>query len=332
MISAGPIAKILVNYLYKKYPNNQFFDCGSSLDYFLKEKVTRDYMLNDNNYSKIICDFELGHNYTPEITCILNVFKRPYTLSQQLDAIKNQTIPPKQIMIWKNYGEGVEIPHEIKNDKNIIIVESSYNFGVWARFSLALLSNTEFVCVFDDDTIPGKKWFENCIETMYKVNGLLGTIGLIYKPDTNFYEIHNRYGWDNSMTKIGYILNNEIKYIDTPSINNDDIKQVDIVGPSWFFKREWLKHLWNLGPIDFNQFFTSGEDIGFSCALQKIGINTYVPPHPINDIEMFGSLPDFANMYGKDENAISVDPNNKFVETYKYFRTFYKFKNINDTH
>jgi hypothetical protein len=35
---------------------------------------------------------------------------------------------------------------------------SNYNFGVWARFAFALNATTKYVCVFDDDTLPGKKW------------------------------------------------------------------------------------------------------------------------------------------------------------------------------
>ena len=51
------------------------------------------------------------------ITAILNVFKRPHTLIEQLEAIQNQTIPPDNIIIWKNNAEGViipEIPYVLK--------------------------------------------------------------------------------------------------------------------------------------------------------------------------------------------------------------------------
>ena len=49
------------------------------------------------------------------ITAVLNVYKRPHTLVKQLYAIQNQSIPPENIIIWKNYAEGITIP-EIPED------------------------------------------------------------------------------------------------------------------------------------------------------------------------------------------------------------------------
>ncbi len=89
-----------------------------------------------------------------EVTVILNGFNRPENLSEQIDAINNQTIKPKEILLWLNNSEGFD-----KNltDK-ITTVTSNKNFGVWARFAFALNANTEYICIFDDDTIPGVNW------------------------------------------------------------------------------------------------------------------------------------------------------------------------------
>jgi hypothetical protein len=51
----------------------------------------------------------------------------------------------------------------------------------------------------------------------------------------------------------------------------------------------------------------AGEDISFSYMLQKNGIKTYVPPHPKDNIEMYGSDPQKARQYGTDSAAISMD-------------------------
>ena len=95
-----------------------------------------------------------------EITVILNGYKRPQFLKEQINAIENQTIKPKEIMLWQNNSEGFEniVPN------NIITAVSNKNLGVWARFSYALNAKTEYICIFDDDTIPGSKWFENCLD------------------------------------------------------------------------------------------------------------------------------------------------------------------------
>ncbi len=233
-----------------------------------------------------------------DITAVLNLYKRPHVIHEQLYAIRNQTIPPKQIIIWHNYAEGYEIPDDIKNDKSIIIMDCNKNLGVWARFAAALLANTEFICVFDDDTIPGKKWFENCLNSINKVNGLLGTIGLIFKKDCNNYsELEPRVGWH---------------------VPNNNITEVDLVGHSWFFRRSWLPELFKIVP-NYNNFFIMGEDMGFSWALQQIGIKTYVPPHPIDDIEMFGSIPYKALKYGRENIAISMN-NPNFDKMFLFYK------------
>ena len=233
------------------------------------------------------------------ITAILNVFKRPHTLIEQLEAIQNQTIPPDNIIIWKNNAEGViipEIPYVLK--KNVSIIESSKNFGVWARFTCGLLVNSKYICVFDDDTIPGKDWFKNCSETMKTHCGLLGTIGLRFNKG-NSYNHESRIGWHGP---------------------NNNVEQVDIVGHSWFFQQNWLHYLWECEP-DYEYMLTSGEDIGFSYILQKHGINTYVPPHPLNNTDLWGSQRNLALKYGTENVATSLQPGSldKFDKALKHF-------------
>lgn len=218
-----------------------------------------------------------------DVTVILTFYKRPHVIHEQINSIKKQTIPPKNIIIWINQAIGYKFPDDLRKDESLIIIDSNHNFGVWARFALGLIANTEFIAVFDDDTIPGKKWLENCINTINNFNGLLGTIGIIFKNRLNYTEWICRKGWDNP---------------------NEKTEQVDIVGHAWFFRREWIHHLFKFTP-DYNLFLTMGEDICFSWALQKVGINTYVPPHPLNDLEMYGSKPSLALKYGTEAVAIS---------------------------
>jgi hypothetical protein len=225
------------------------------------------------------------------ITAILNGYKRPQFLKEQVVAIKNQTIRPKDIMLWQNSAEGFD--KQLIN--SLTTASSNKNMGVWARFAFALNAKTEYICVFDDDTIPGPKWFENCINTMKTHEGLLGTIGLIYNSE-NGYLPNIRYGWDNPSSRV---------------------IQVDIVGHAWFFKREWLSTYWRELPID--GFDYVGEDMHFSYMLQKyLGLNTYVPPHPHNMKEMWGSLKGWE--MGTEKNGLSLIPNNinKMEQYYKH--------------
>ena len=175
------------------------------------------------------------------------------------------------------------VKKKIEIDKTVIHVNSTYNFGVWARFAVALNSKTEFVCVFDDDTIPGINWLKNCLETIEKKNGLLGTRGVRFASKKE-YIVGEEFGWNNP---------------------NDEVKQVDIVGHSWFFRRKWLSVFWRELP-EIDSSFYVGEDIHFSYTLQKyLKLKTYVPPHPKNNKSLWGSDSTLAMKIGTDVNAIS---------------------------
>ncbi len=226
-----------------------------------------------------------------DITVILNGYKRPGFFNEQVNAINNQTIKPKEIMFWSNNTEGFD--QNVIN--NLTTAHCNKNLGVWARFAYALNANTEYICVFDDDTIPGSKWLENCLNTIKTHEGLLGGIGVVYKSKENYFPI-DRFGWANP---------------------NNETKQVDIVGHSWFFKREWLSTFWRELPPPNTMLV--GEDMHFSHMLQKyLNLNTYVPPHPINDKEMWSSLKGWE--MGTEINGISMNSNNMTLmnEYYRY--------------
>lgn len=213
-----------------------------------------------------------------EITAILNGYKRPQFLKEQVEAIKNQTIKPKEIMLWINDNDNF--------DKSItdglITAHCNRNMGVWARFAFALNCTTEYICIFDDDTIPGDMWFENCLNTMKTHEGLLGTVGLVYKNPNDYFQ-NVRFGWPSS---------------------NPSTVEVDIVGHSWFFKREWLSTYWRELPPE--GLITVGEDMHFSYMIQKyLGLKTYVPPHPENNRRLWGSLKGYE--LGSERNALSFN-------------------------
>ena len=230
-----------------------------------------------------------------KITVILNGFRRAENLNEQLEALQNQTIKPDEILLWyNNPNNGTEPNYDIGT--KIPTAYCNYNWGVWARFYFALNAKNPYICVFDDDTIPGKKWLENCLNTMKTHEGLLGTVGLLYlnplpPENSSYYEHYLRFGW-------------------VPTGNNENPVQVDLVGHSWFFKKEWLSHM--VRELPDPKYNTCGEDMHFSYMLQKYAnIPTYVPPHPKDDIELWGSTK--GSIYGGDNvslwetNQIGVD-------------------------
>ena len=189
-------------------------------------------------------------------------YNRPNNLQPQLEAILAQTVPMEKsrIMLWYNKGTEPQI-----DLRGISTAKCNFNSKFHGRFALAALAKTEYVAIFDDDTIPGPKWFENCLETMKTNPGIMGTAGILLQSKN--YQGCQKVGWNGQR-------------IDAPV-------EVDLVGHAWFFKREWLQYLWYEDPISWD----NGEDIQFSYLAQKYGgVKTIVPPHNPSDNSAWGSI------------------------------------------
>jgi len=57
-ISCGPVSEIIIDYLYRNFPNNTYIDVGSSIDEFVHGKKTRPYMFDNTIYSKMKSYFD----------------------------------------------------------------------------------------------------------------------------------------------------------------------------------------------------------------------------------------------------------------------------------
>lgn len=214
------------------------------------------------------------------VTAILNCYKRTRWFPEQMEAIKRQTHPVSEVLVWKNQADTDPIPQELKDQ--VAFVECNRNLGVWARFALALNARSEFICVFDDDTIPGDRWIENCVKT-YRTNpGLLGTVGVVFGDKNYTWRSLRRVGWCNP---------------------NEETQKVDIVGHSWFFHRDMLSVMWReMPPRD--QIPIVGEDIHFAHMIQKYTeCAVWVPPHPAGDKSLWGSTE--GEPYGTSREGIS---------------------------
>lgn len=54
-ISAGPLAEIIIHWMYSKNSNNQYIDTGSALDLFIHKSATRSYHQTGHTYSLRTC-------------------------------------------------------------------------------------------------------------------------------------------------------------------------------------------------------------------------------------------------------------------------------------
>ena len=162
--------------------------------------------------------------------------------------------------------------------------------GVWERFKFARdNAKTEYICMFDDDTIPGIHWLENCHYHMQENEGVYGTVGIVLKkPELYPYKGFFRVGWHRPYHKLA---------------------RADFVGHSWFFKQEWLNYMFDRTE-EFQTFKYAAEDMCLSFKCKQHGINTYVPPHPYDDLEQWGSKPKYGLKFGQASTAISQNYDN----------------------
>src|SRR5258708_2424158 len=128
----------------------------------------------------------------PDLTVILTSYRRPELLPSQVDAIRSQSRTPKEIWLWANEPShaNTESFNRLGLDR---IVSSNTNAHVHARFALALTARTEFVAIFDDDTLPGSLWFENCEATFARQPGILGSAGVRLRDAG--YRSRTIHGW-----------------------------------------------------------------------------------------------------------------------------------------
>ena len=208
------------------------------------------------------------------ITAILTGYNRPQNMDVLADAVRGQTIPPDDVWLWYNKGD-----EEQEQVDNVKAAYCNHNFGFYSRFAMALLAPTEYVAIFDDDTIPGERWFENCLETMKTSPGILGTVGVCLTGPQ--YRGHERVGW--------------------PTSNNETIP-CDLVGHCWFMRK--TDFVWMFVDAPYKGL-SNGEDIHLaSTAWRYDGIQCFVPPHPYNDKSLWGSI--HGTLLGSDKAASSL--------------------------
>lgn len=291
VVSAGPMSETIIMDLYENNPDNCYIDFGSSIDKYIHKKQTRPYMDENTPYAKMNCWMDNPQTTDFDVSVVLTLYKRPENLKKQLCSIENQTLKPKEILLFQDGvddGPKIELSKDLESRFNLI-EKSEKNCGVWERFRFALRAKSEYVCLFDDDTIPGDRWIENCYDQALKQEGLYGTIGIIMEepdgyPNRGFF----RAGWSDPL---------------------EEPVEVDFVGHSWFFKRDWIKYLFT-NTDEFQKLKIAAEDMSFSVRLKEQGIKTFVPPHPFEDTSLWGSLPEFAMKLGQSDCALSIVPAN----------------------
>lgn len=216
-----------------------------------------------------------SHKTFINISTILFTYKRPEYFREQLEAIKKQSIDTEEIIVGHLVNKKTKEFDFSGVDK---IIKFEYDPGIYAKFIVATAAKGNYISIIDDDVIPGKLWFENCLNCFNEEKGLYGSFGGRLTKES--YESVKKFGGINYKS------------------NQKEI--VDFIGISWFFPFEYLSYMWREKP----PFYSNAEDIFFSYLLQKYGsIKSYVTPYPKKNKDLWGSIrPEL----GLDSNAISL--------------------------
>lgn len=253
-------------------------------------KTTRPYMTEGNPYAKQNCWMFDRKKISIDVDVVMTCYKRPQVLTQQLAAIKNQTLAPSRLFLYQDGIDGyykIELNDRILSEFDACKI-SAKNCGVWKRFEFAEeIAKSPYVCLFDDDTIPGARWFENCHMNMMQIRGVYGTNGVLLKTIEGYPRDYFNAGWYKP---------------------NKKTCAVDFVGHSWFVEREALT--WMLAKPWRGKYKLVAEDMTLSVAASEHGVGTYTPQHPKQIPSLWGSLPNFGLKYGTNEVAISINPAN----------------------
>jgi hypothetical protein len=217
-------------------------------------------------------------------TVILQTYKRPSYLLDQINAVKNQTIKPDRIVIVHNDGgENFDFPE----DAEVILARPNRKYHL--RFAVGLLEETDYLFFYDDDTLPGAEWHENCINTIKKHDCICVTNGRDIVEQTKSQTCPG--GWCNP---------------------NEKEVRCWFGGHSWALRKKNLKYMWYDDPVELK----NGEDIQLSANAWLFNeIPTYIPPHPKENKALWGSLKGM--LLGSDPVASYLCNPTHYIERWK---------------
>ena len=298
VVCAGPMSEPIIYELYKNNPNNCYIDFGSALDKYIHKYRTRSYENPKSKNAQKNCIMENPRTSSYDISVVLLLNNASSNIQQQLTALKNQTLKPREVLIYQNEaGNNLKISDEIKSDLNITEIHNE-NKNIFENIRARLeKSESEYVCFIEGNIVPGRSWLENCYFNMTQKAAMYGTIGTILnKPKNNSF---------SKFIQLGF--NNETRYP----------KEVDFVQGNCFIKKEWLLKITDFTP------FEDISNLGIKLSLllrRNLGIKTFVPPHPTRHHNKWGLLPEYKKELNKDETDVLFG--NKYSD--KLIKELYK--------
>jgi len=199
------------------------------------------------------------------ISVIIQSYRRQENIPIIIKRLREQTHPPSRIIVWNdNDGSG----KDLHIDGIEIINTNSNKWSNCGSFLIAYFCTTDYICLIDDDALPGKRYFEFCLKHIGKdvTKQILSGFGILLKS--------NKY---SGRREVRSVVSKEIKFT-----------KVDMAGNIYFFWKSAILPMLSKQP----PFWDHIVDLHFSFMARKAGYKIYVPsPTNKDELPFTGGLP-----------------------------------------
>lgn len=196
---------------------------------------------------------------------MLGLHKRPANFQRVFQSILGSSAPISRVIFTINGSPFAELFRSLIDDARrdpavaargmkLDVVESSSEVGFYFRFSSALLLDTQYVAVIDDDMLIGPRFLSYCLKLLHtnRFYGLLGSRG-----------DNSAWGQSGGAENVGR------RSFALQGVHSDDIWSVYVMPSSWV-KLLFRERLWTT---------VSGEDMCISRAVRKyLNLPAFIVP------------------------------------------------------
>ena len=217
---------------------------------------------------------------SPSIVAVLGSYARPATLEPQVRSLLAQTHPPSEIWCWSN-SSGKAMDYDFALSVGVKIVRPlGLGFGYYARSAPAQLAwHHPYVCIMDDDVLPGRRWLEGCIRILETEGPRILSAAGFTIGDPLVLNDRIWHGWGQG--------------------GNDAAVEVDVGGHNWVLPSYAIRPMFYEAPI-----IPHSDDIHMAAMAKRVmGLRSFVAPQPRGDLSLWGTDPEFGRKWGEDENA-----------------------------
>jgi hypothetical protein len=202
---------------------------------------------------------------TWSLTVVLGLHRRPANFHLVFQAILDSSAAVSRVVFTLNgspFAKEFRLlinearRHPVVTSRRMVVdvIESSAEVGFYFRFSAALLLDTQYVAVVDDDIVLGPRFLSHCLKLLHtkQFYGLLGARG-----DNSAW---GQSGGAQNVGRRSFILQ---------GVHSDDLWSVYVMPSSWV-KLLFRERLWTT---------VSGEDMSIARAVRKyLSLPAFVVP------------------------------------------------------